>query len=124
MVKNGAVFGMGFTVNSRNVIGYLLFEILLSGTSEELFFRGFIIAVLLILLKNYYKKKSALYTTVILLSIINFMIGHIGYQLFPPQITYISGLQQLTVIISVDVEGPVAIGGSFYSPRGLSVGIN
>ena len=24
----------------------------------------------------------------------------------------------------IDVEGPVAIGGSFYSPRGLSVGIN
>lgn len=107
MIKNGSVFGMGFKINHRNIIGYFLFEVLLSGTSEELFFRGFVITVLLILLKNYYKKNSSLYITVILLSIINFMIGHIEYQIFPPRITYINGLQQLTVIISAVVYGVI-----------------
>ena len=99
MVRNGSDFDMGFAVNPRNVTGYFLFEVLLSGTSEELLFRGLVITVLLIVLKDYYKNKSGLYITVIVLSIVNFMIGHVGYELFPPQITYIDGLQQLTVVV-------------------------
>lgn len=105
LIRNGTAYDMGFEVNLRNTTGYLLFQILLSGTSEELFYRGFVITVLMILLKPYYKKELGLYVIVILLSTINFMIGHIGYQLFPPQITYINGLQQLTVIISAVVQG-------------------
>lgn len=105
MVRNGLIFDMGFPVNTRNVTGYFLFETLLSGTSEELFFRGFVITVLLVLFKNYYKNNSGLYITVILLSTVNFLIGHINYELFPPQITYIDGFQQLTVLIFAVVYG-------------------
>lgn len=98
-VRGGAIYNMGFPVNIRNIVGYFLFEVLLSGSSEELFFRAFVITVLLTIMKNYVKEQRSLFIVVIFLSAIIFMSGHIGFKLFPFRITYINPLQQLTVVI-------------------------
>lgn len=42
---------------------------------------------------------EALEMIAIIISTVLFMAGHIGYDLFPFRITYINGLQQLTVVI-------------------------
>ncbi len=99
MVRSGTVFNMNFPLNSRNFTGYFLFELLLSGTSEELFFRVFIITVIISLMKNSLKHQKNIEMIAIIISTVLFMAGHIGYDLFPFRITYINGLQQLTVVI-------------------------
>ena len=104
MVCSGTQFDMGFPVNARNVTGYFLFEVLFSGTSEELFFRGLIITVLLQIAQKYIRNERYIYILAILVSTVIFMAGHIAFELFPFQVTYINAIQQITVVIA----------GSFY----------
>jgi membrane protease YdiL (CAAX protease family) len=99
MLVGGMQFHINYVVNARNLIGYSLFEVLLSGTSEELFYRGLIVTVTLKIMSVYIKKQRNLYILTVLVSIIIFMAGHISFDLFPFKITYIDPLQQLTVII-------------------------
>lgn len=98
MYLGGSKFSVNYIVNNRNVTGYFLFEILLSGTSEELFYRGFLVTVTLTLMQVYVKKQRNLYVIATLVSIVIFMTGHITFTLFPFRIMYINFLQQLTVI--------------------------
>ncbi len=98
MVRNGSVFDMSYTLNARNFTGYFLFEILLSGSSEELFFRAFIISITSALLKDIYQKQRWADITAIMISTLLFMVGHIQFELFPFRITYFDLMQQLTVV--------------------------
>lgn len=105
MVKHGTEVSLDFPLNTRNITGYFLFEILLTGTSEELFFRGLVITILTLIMKNYFSNHKITNILAILISTIIFMAGHINFESFPFRITYIDGLQQLTLFIF----------GTFYS---------
>lgn len=99
MFLSNTIYYFGFPLNSRNFMGYFLFEILVSGSSEELFFRSFIITIMLSLLKKYFKRQKNLYFTVVILNAIIFMAAHIDFDLIPLRINYIVPLQQLTAMI-------------------------
>lgn len=89
-----------FPLNSRNYIGYLLFEVLLSGTSEEIMFRSLVITVMLSLWGKYFSNRKRLSIIVIAASAIIFMFAHINFSLFPFKITHFDILQQLTCLAS------------------------
>ena len=95
--KSPASFG--FPLNTRNYIGYFLFEILLSGTSEEIMFRALVISLMIYVWRNLFKKESHLTLMVILSSTLVFMFDHINFSFSPFRITYINYLQQLTLLI-------------------------
>lgn len=99
MVKHGTEVTLSYPLNFRNVTGYFLFEILLTGTSEELFFRGLVIAVLILVMKRFSTSSKTANMIAILLSTVIFMAGHVNFELLPFRITYIDGLQQLTAFI-------------------------
>lgn len=76
----------GFPLNTRNVFGYLGFQLLLSGPSEEILFRAFGITVLAI----FYKKrlfKGKLSVTNLLIATI-FGLAHIGIYFSPFHLSY------------------------------------
>ncbi|WP_410511507.1 CPBP family intramembrane metalloprotease [Paenibacillus sp. BR2-3] len=89
-----------FPVNTINFTGYYLFEILLSGTSEEILFRSLVITLMVFLWKNHFKNDKQLFSLVILASTAIFMIAHINFSLSPFQIIYYNILQQLTCLVS------------------------
>lgn len=84
-----------YPLNARNIIGFLGFEYLLSGTGEEPLFRGFAI----ILLSQSWKRVFRIWRIEIssagLIATALFMYGHIGFKVFPFEITYISWPQQI-----------------------------
>ena len=89
----------GFPLNASNFTCYFLFQVLLSGTSEELMFRALVITLMMTLWKDLFKKESHLTLAVILFSTFIFMFDHINFSFAPFGITYISGLQQATACI-------------------------
>lgn len=94
----GQQYNLNFIANKRNLTGYILFQGLLSGTSEEIFYRGFLVAVTLRMMQGYVKKTKNLYIITTIVSIVVFMAGHIDFTLVPFKITYIDVFQQLTTI--------------------------
>jgi membrane protease YdiL (CAAX protease family) len=88
-----------FELNVKNYVGYFLFQILLSGTSEELLYRSLLIGGLLLLGRQlgFSDKKNIAWAAVT--SMIAFIIGHVVYTLSPFQIIYYNVLQLLTVVI-------------------------
>lgn len=92
--------GFTFPLNFRNYIGYYLFEVLLSGTSEEIMFRSLVITLMLSLWGKYFSNSKRFSIVVISASTLIFMIAHINFNLFPFKITHFDILQQLTCLAS------------------------
>ena len=88
-----------YPLTARNAIGNFLFEILLSGTSEEILFRSMIIPPMILLFRTFMKKESTANTVAIVCSTIIFMLAHINYNLNPFAITHFSLAQQFTCLI-------------------------
>lgn len=88
-----------FELTIKNYVGYLLFQILLSGTSEELLYRAFLMGGLLLLGKQLGFSDKVNITYSALTSMIAFIIGHIVFTLSPFQIISYNVLQLLTVMI-------------------------
>ena len=106
MMSNGAVGDLfSFELNVKNYVGYFLFQILLSGTSEELLYRALLIGLLIYIGKQVGFSKKTSITLAIIISLAAFIIGHISYTLFPFAILSYNVLQLLTVVIF----------GSFYT---------
>jgi len=84
---------LSYLLNAQSMTGQYLFQLLLSGTSEELLYRSLIIGLVVWLMKN--PKPMWLYV----FSLIPFLIGHIAYQLSPFKIYPPNVLQLITVII-------------------------
>jgi membrane protease YdiL (CAAX protease family) len=95
----GTFVEFNFPLNTRNFTGYFLFEILLSGTSEELFFRALMITIITIILKKHTKTEKELHVLIIISTTIIFMVAHIGFNLMPLKVYYFNILQQLTAMI-------------------------
>jgi uncharacterized protein len=93
----GDLFSFELTVNSY--VGYFLFQILLSGTSEELLYRALLLGLLIYFGKQAGFSKKTNIAFAIITSLSAFIIGHISYTLFPFSIISYNVLQLLTVVI-------------------------
>lgn len=88
-----------FPLSVKNFLGYFLFEILLTGTSEEILFRALVIPLMLYNLEFIKSEKKSNIFAVIAATFI-FMLAHINFNLNPFEITYINPLQQITSLIT------------------------
>lgn len=73
----------------RNVVGYLGFQLLLSGPSEELIFRAFAMTVFSMLFtKRLFNDRLSVSN---LLAAIIFMLAHVSFRFFPFEYSYSFG---------------------------------
>lgn len=84
---------LGYPLNAETMTGQYLFQLLLSGTSEELLYRSLIIGLGGWMMKK--PKAISLYVY----SLIPFIIGHITYQMIPFKVYPPNVLQLITVCI-------------------------
>lgn len=75
-----------FPMTARNIIGYLSFQLLLSGPSEELIFRAFATTMLALVLKSRVFGGKASLANVIAALI--FGLAHVGFSFAPFQVSY------------------------------------
>lgn len=75
-----------YSLSLRNIVGQLSFQLLLSGPSEELIFRGFAITMLSLSIKSkFFKRRLSLANT---LAALLFGLAHVGFSLSPLTLTY------------------------------------
>lgn len=77
---------LNFPLNARNVLGYLSFQLLQSGPSEEIIFRAFIMAI-----TGYFFKTRILnnrFSVSNIIAAIVFVVAHIGFQFSPFSFSY------------------------------------
>ncbi|WP_304225734.1 CPBP family intramembrane glutamic endopeptidase [Gracilinema caldarium] len=88
-----------FPLTIKNFITYFAFQILLSGTSEELLFRSLVITPLLVFStrRGISERKSKIIAG--LIATVIFMLAHINFTLVPFRVTYFNLLQQLTCLV-------------------------
>lgn len=79
------VFGsfeqFGYSLNARNIIGYLGFQLLLSGPSEELIFRAFSISLFAFYITD--KRLNKYISYAVLFAAIIFGVAHINFSFNP-----------------------------------------
>lgn len=86
VISQGSLQPLHFPMNARNITGYLGFQLLLSGPSEELIFRAFAITMFgLILPKRIFKDKIS---TANILAALIFALAHVGIQFDPFSLSY------------------------------------
>ncbi|PKK93526.1 MAG: hypothetical protein CVV61_04260 [Tenericutes bacterium HGW-Tenericutes-6] len=85
-ILSGAFEPFQYPLNARNIFGYLGFQLLLSGPSEEFIFRAFSIGVFAFFISN--KRLNKYMSYAVLFSAILFGIAHISFSLSPFTITY------------------------------------
>jgi uncharacterized protein len=106
MISGGSIGNFfNFELTVKNYTGYFLFQILLSGSSEELLYRAFLIGTLIIVGKQIGLSHKLNITLAVTASMLAFVIGHVSYTIFPFTISSYNVLQLLTVLIF----------GSFYT---------
>ena len=82
----GAFEPFHYPLNIRNIAGYLGFQLLLSGPSEEFIFRAFSIGVFTFLISN--KRLNRHISYAVLFSAIVFGIAHISFSFNPFSMSY------------------------------------
>ena len=80
-IISGGVVSFAYPLTTRNIVGYLGFQLLLSGPSEELIFRAFAISVFAGLVTN--KRVNKYLSFAVLFASIVFGIAHIGFSFNP-----------------------------------------
>jgi membrane protease YdiL (CAAX protease family) len=83
---SGGVVSFAYPLTTRNIFGYLGFQLLLSGPSEELIFRAFAISVFAGLVTN--KRVNKHLSFAVLFASIVFGIAHIGFSFNPFSMSY------------------------------------
>jgi membrane protease YdiL (CAAX protease family) len=82
-----------FPLTAENIIGELGFKLLLSGTSEEILFRGLVMTLLL----RSWPEKAKIFGLEIswagIWATLFFVLAHIGFRPFPFEITFIDPMQ-------------------------------
>lgn len=81
-----------FPLTAKNIIGYLGFQLLLTGPSEELIFRGFAITMLGLVLKG--RVFSGKVSTANIVAAVVFGLAHVRFSFAPFQVSY-SAMQVL-----------------------------
>lgn len=92
---SGWPYLLNFTFTWKNAAIYLFFETVIVGISEELLFRGLIYGVLHKAFKQRIKLIGFSISLAGIISALIFAFAHIGFQLFPFQITAFSPMQFL-----------------------------
>jgi membrane protease YdiL (CAAX protease family) len=82
MYTRGQPLTYDFALNQRNVLGTLGFQLLLSGTAEEILYRALPVTVLTHILGKSVKLKGSITLEVLLASLL-FSIAHIKWSAFP-----------------------------------------
>ena len=90
---------LAYPLNARNFIGNFLFEILLSGTSEEILFRAMTIPPMLFVFQTFIKKENVAWGVAIGVATLVFTLAHINFNLNPFAITHLNPTQLLTCVI-------------------------
>lgn len=85
-IVSGGVVSFAYPLTTRNIVGYLGFQLLLSGPSEELIFRAFAISVFAGLVTN--KRVNKHLSFAVLFASIVFGIAHIGFSFNPFNMSY------------------------------------
>lgn len=89
----------GYPLVARNVAGVLGFQALLSGTSEEILFRGLVMTGLIALWRPVFRDGRALGWAATLGATVVFVVAHVGFTLAPPAITHVNPLQLATAAV-------------------------
>ncbi|HAM62377.1 MAG: hypothetical protein A2Y20_09965 [Firmicutes bacterium GWF2_51_9] len=82
---------IAYPLRGETLIGQYLFQLLLSGTSEELLYRSLLIGLSLVI----FEKPKVIW--IYAFTLVPFLVGHIPYQLYPFQIYQPNILQLVTV---------------------------
>lgn len=90
---------LSYPLNTRNFIGNFLFEILLSGTSEEILFRAMVIPPMLFVFRKFMKREGLAWGIAIAVATIVFTLSHINFNLNPFAITHLNPAQLVTCVI-------------------------
>ena len=90
---------LAYPLNARNFIGNFLFEILLSGTSEEILFRAMTIPPMLFVFQTFIKKENVAWGVAIGVATLVFTLAHINFNLNPFAITHLNPAQLVTCVI-------------------------
>jgi uncharacterized protein len=85
-IVSGTFEPFQYPLNARNISGYIGFQLLLSGPSEELIFRAFSISVFVFFITERRLNKHLSYA--VLFSAIIFGIAHVGISFNPFSISY------------------------------------
>ncbi len=99
--------GIGHPLTFTNIGGYYLFQGFLSGTCEEPLFRGFVILVLAKSWKSKINVAGIDISIATIIAAILFSYAHIGFDLFPFEITRLSPPQLVYAFILGIVYGEV-----------------
>ena len=87
-----------FPLTGLNFVGYFLFQVLLSGTSEEILFRAMVIFPMLYVGKRSGLSEKTNTIIAVLVSILIFMLAHVNFNFNPLRVTNFNFMQQLTII--------------------------
>lgn len=90
---------LNYRLSVPNFVGYFLFEVLLSGTSEEIVFRSLPLVIVGLALPKR-GDQFVMRTVAVVISTVAFMVGHIGFEWTPFRITHIDVFQQLTCLVA------------------------
>lgn len=105
MVFGDSSAAFHFPLTAGNFGGYFAFQILLSGTSEEILFRSLVMTPLLVFgTRSGLADKQNAVTAAVIATVI-FMLAHINFAFNPLRVTHFHLLQQLTCLVF----------GSFYA---------
>lgn len=88
-----------FPLTFYNFLGYFLFEILFSGTSEEILFRALVIQLIIYLPGKFAGSAKVSNIAAVTSATIIFTLAHINFNLNPFQITYLNPLQLITCFL-------------------------
>lgn len=90
---------LAYPLTLRNFTGNFLFEILLSGTSEEILFRSMTIPLMLVFFRKFTKRDSLAWGVAIAVATLVFTLAHINFNLNPFTITHLNVAQLITCVI-------------------------
>ena len=90
---------LAYPLTLRNFTGNFLFEILLSGTSEEILFRSMTIPLILAFFRKFTKRDSLAWGVAIAVATLVFTLAHINFNLNPFTITHLNVAQLITCVI-------------------------
>jgi len=103
-----------FPLKSINIIGYMGFQLLLSGPSEELIFRAFAITMFTMLIKG--KPIANHISPATLLAAVIFAMAHIGFSFAPFAVTYNASQLLLALVLGIFYGICYEKSGSMYYP--------
>lgn len=86
-----------FPLTGLNFVSYFLFQVLLSGTSEEILFRAMVIFPMLHVGKRAGLSDKTNTIIAVVVSILIFMLAHVNFSFKPFRVTNFFIMQQLTV---------------------------